>query len=613
MISTGNDIFDYEDIEDAEESKKIKDYASGKLVRATPEEVQAVQPFIKLLVDDYGYKKGQIQAHPQYRVRKRPSDEKGSYPVDIAVFSDETRQGDPVIIVECKQEHREDGKKQLESYLSLSDKTRLGVWFNGKEHVYLLKYVGEDNTLLYKEIPSFPRYGQRYNDIGKYQKKDLVPAKNLRTIFNDMRNRLAGGITGITMDETIADQIINILFCKIYDEINTDLDKEVTFRAGVDEKKEDVASRIKNLFQKVKKEYLDVFNSSDQIRLPAETIIYIVGQIQNFSLVGADRDAIGEAFEVFMGPALRGAQGQFFTPRNLVKMIVDILDPEPNEFIIDPACGSGGFLIVALEHVWNKLEEESKQRGWTPDILANKKRDIASRYFAGIEKDSFLSKVTKAYMAIIGDGKGGIFCENSLKFPEQWEFKVREKIGLNKFNVVLTNPPFGKDIEVSKKDNIPIDRYELGHKWKYDKTLQKWIKTNMYQEKQPPQILFIERCLDLLSEGGRLGIVLPDGILGNISEGYIRQYILDAAKVIAVIDCPIETFSPSTTTKTSVLILEKKSGEKKEYPIFMAIAKKCGHNKRGKAIFRSDGMPDDDFPDISLAFKKFEDEENVEF
>ena len=565
----------------AEKEGYIRDFISNKLVKAGAEEVESVQIFSRLLVDDFGYKKTQIQTHPQFRVRKRPSDETvhGGYPVDIAVFKDEQREEDPVMIVECKQKQRKDGIKQLKIYLNLSPRTRIGIWFNGKEHVYLLKHIDKNGDINYVEIPTIPRSGQRIEDIGKYKRKDLIPAKNLRTIFNEMRNRLAGSITGITRDESIADQIINLLFCKIYDEINTDLDKEITFRAGIGESKEEVATRIKNLFEKVKDEYNDVFEEEDRIKLPPETLVYVVGQLQNFCITEANRDAIGEAFEVFIGPALRGAEGQFFTPRNVVKTVVEILDPEPNEAIIDPACGSGGFLIVALEHVWKKLEEEGKRRGWSPGLLESKKKDVASRYFRGIDKDSFLSKVTKAYMAIVGDGRGGVFCENSLKFPKQWPSKVSEKVKLGSFEIVLTNPPFGKKIRVSKKDDVSIDRYELGHKWKFDEVSNRWIKTNEVNDEVSPQILFIERCLDLLKENGRLGIVLPDGILGNISEGYIRQFILDKAKVIGVIDCPIETFQPSTATKTSILILKKKEGEKKEYPIFMAIAKKCGHQK----------------------------------
>jgi type I restriction enzyme M protein len=193
------------------------------------------------------------------------------------------------------------------------------------------------------------------------------------------------------------------------------------FRSGLQESAREVKKRIVELFDKhVRSEYSDVFSVKDAITLDPESITYVVGELQNYCIIEADRDAVGEAFEVFIGPALRGGEGQFFTPRNVVKMIVEILDPEPGEMILDPACGSGGFLIIGLEHVWKKLEGLAKQKGWSAVQLERKKRDVASKCFRGIDKDSFLAKVTKAYMAIIGDGRGSVFCENSLQPPTEW-------------------------------------------------------------------------------------------------------------------------------------------------------------------------------------------------
>ncbi len=132
-------------------------------------------------------------------------------------------------------------------------------------------------------------------------------------------------------------------------------------------------------------------------------------------------------------------------------------------------------------------------------------------------------------------------------------------------------------------------------------------------DKQPPQILFVERCIQLLEEGGRMAIVLPDGLLGNITDGYIRQVIRENCKIIAVIDCPVETFQPSTPTKTSILILQKTKENKNPYPIFMAVAKKCGHDRRGNSLIDENENIIDDFPEVIKEFKKFKDEENVEF
>ncbi|NLA08187.1 MAG: N-6 DNA methylase [Parcubacteria group bacterium] len=321
----------------------------------------------------------------------------------------------------------------------------------------------------------------------------------------------------------------------------------------------------------------------------------MVGELQKYAIIKAERDAVGDAFEVFIGPALRGSEGQFFTPRNVVRMAIEILDLDIDEYVIDPACGSGGFLIVALEYMWTKLNKEAEKKGWSKELLAVKRRELASKYIAGIDKDSFLAKVTKAYMAIIGDGRGGIFCENSLVPLSEWNSKSRQKINLENFDVVITNPPFGAKIPV-RGDRI-LKQYELGFKWKYDNKTKTWERTNKLQDKQPPQILFIERCLQLLKPSGRMGIVLPEGILGNIENGNIRKLILDKAELLAVVDLPSETFQPSTATKTCILFLQKKPTSSDTSKIYLAIAKKVGHNRRGKAI------KEDELPIISSSYK----------
>lgn len=338
----------------------VEDYISGALVRATPEEVDAVQVFARRIVDDLGYPKAQVQTRPQFRVARRPSDEARSYPVDIAVFrSPDHHDDDLYMIVECKKRHRKEGVAQLKRYLDLSS-AQLGVWFNGDEHEYLRKVHHADGRLTYQSIPSLPRHGQLIEDIGLFRRSDLRPPGNLKAVFRDIRNHLAGMTTGITRDEALAQELINILFCKIWDELNTEQKKMVAFRASLHEEASEVKHRILEIFSSVKSAaFEDVFAPHDSIRMDAESVRYIVGELQQYCLIDADRDAIGEAFEVFIGPALRGAEGQFFTPRNVVKMIVDIVNPQVGEKVLDPACGSGGFLITALEHVWGHLRAEA--------------------------------------------------------------------------------------------------------------------------------------------------------------------------------------------------------------------------------------------------------------
>lgn len=581
-------IKEYKVTEEVEKEERVEDYISGNWVKSgVKEHKEAVNIFTHRLVEELDYSKNQIQTIPQFRVKVSPSGQE-KYPVDITVFNDERKSYDNVyMLVECKQSNRKDGRKQLDIYLNLVPSVEMGVWFNGKEHLYLWK-VRDPKTgrWIWQEIPELPKLGQRVEDIGSYKRKDLEKPKELKSKFNDIRNYLAGNAVGITNDIDFAQQIINLLFCKIYDEIQTGYDEQVEFRVGINELPKAVKERIIKLFNKVKKEYDDVFDDGDIIKLDENSIVYVVGELQRYAITEAERDAVGDAFEVFIGPALRGAEGQFFTPRNVVKMAVEMLDPQINEYIIDPACGSGGFLIVALEYVWKKLDEEAKRKGWSKEILISKRKELASKFIAGIDKDSFLAKVTKAYMAIIGDGRGGIFCENSLVPLSEWNPKARQKIDLESFDVLLTNPPFGAKIPV-RGDRI-LEQYELGFKWKYNKETKTWERTNKLQDKQPPQILFIERCLQLLKPGSRMGIVLPEGILGNIDDGYIRKFILDKADILAVVDLPSETFQPSTATKTCILFLRKKAKNEFSNKIFMAIARKVGHNKRGKPIENDD-------------------------
>ncbi len=566
-------------------SKELKkgyiiDFISGKEVKATPEEIEAVQIFSKILVYDYGYPKEYIQTRPQFRVKKRPSDIKKEYPIDIAVFDSKSKDDDSLkIIVECKKKTRKDGLSQLKDYLTFST-AELGVWFNGEEKLFIRK-IEKNGRVEFYEIPNIPKHGQRIEDVGLFLRKDLKSAVNLKSIFKTIRNYLAANVVGATRDEVLAQQLINIIFCKIYDEKFTRPDEMVTFRSGIDETPNEVANRVKSLFEIVKKNYDDVLDFSDELNLDDKSLYYVVGELQQYSLMNSTRDAIGDAFEVFIGHALKGGQGQFFTPRNVIKMIVEIIDPSTTDLILDPACGSGGFLVESLRYVWNKVEKEGKDFNWPDSEIEIEKQKIAIKNFRGIDKDYFLSKVAKAYMALLGDGRGGVFCENSLANPSTWNKKTQMEIKMESFDIIMTNPPFGSKIPV--KGEELLKQYDFAHTWRYNKKNKEWVKCKLKQS-EAPQILFIERCLQLLAPGGKLGIVLPDGILGNDKLGYIREYLIKKAKILAIIDIPIETFMPHTSTKTSVIILQKlKENEmlKDDYSIFMAIAETCGHNRRG--------------------------------
>ena len=558
----------------------ILDYISNKEVKATPEEIHAVQVFSKQLVEDYGYDKSQIQTKPQYKVKKRPSDTSGKYPVDIAVFKSNNKIDDELyIVIECKSPSKSEGRSQLEDYLRLS-KAQLGVWFNGKERFFLRKYES-NGSVFFDEIPNIPLNGQRLEDVGKFKRKHLKSTHNLKSIFISIRNHLAGNAVGTTRDEVLARQLINLILCKLFDEKFTKPEDIVQFRAGIGESNSEIVERIKKRFNETKTRYDDILEENEVISLDDESIVYIVGELQNYCLMDVERDVISDAFEVFIQGALKGANGQFFTPKNVISTAVKIIDPNINDKIIDPACGSAGFLIESLKYTHSKIEKQGKEFGWSDEQIQREKLEKANVNLKGIEKDDFLTKIAKAYMILVGDGKGGIFCEDSLQKPENWKSKTQNDIKMGSFDIVLTNPPFGSKISVKGKDKL--EQYELAYNWKKDEKTGIWEKKKLKQS-VPPQILFIERCLKLLKDDGKMGIVLPDGILSNPSDRYIVQYLLEHTEILGVIDLPANTFRPYTNTKTHILFVKKVRNPRDSYDFFMSYTKTCGHDKRGYEI-----------------------------
>lgn len=422
-------------------------------------------------------------------------------------------------------------------------------------------------------------------------RKDLKPINNLKLVFREIRDYFAGNVTGITRDEKIAQNIMRLLFCKIFDEKYTDFDQLVEFANRKNEEEIDTYKRVNFLFEKVKNKYSDIFNEDEDIELGPLDLSYIISKLEDYSLLDANRDIIADAFEELIGRSFRGGEGQFFTPRNVVDMMVNILQPSSNERVIDPACGSGGFLAHILRNFIKKNQQQH------------------SLY--GLDKDLFLSRIAKIYLSLLGEDNYHIFCENSLDELSKWNIDTQDHIQLNSFDVVLTNPPFGAKIPVI--GGKLLKQYELGFYWR--KIKNDWVLTNNLKEKQPPQILFIERVIQLLKDGGRAGIVLPEGLFGNPSDRYIWEYVKKYASIIGIVSLSQETFQPSTHTKTSIVFLEKNIESKKN--IFMAIANTVGHNKNGKEIYRinKDGsyiydkfgnkVIDDETPEIAIRFSNF--------
>ncbi len=259
--------------------------------------------------------------------------------------------------------------------------------------------------------------------------------------------------------------------------------------------------------------------------------------------------------------------------------MVEIIKPQSNQLIIDPACGSGGFLVESLKYMWDQLEVQSEEYGWSDLALQEEKMATAIHNIRGIEKDEFLSKVAKAYMAIIGDGKSGIFCEDSLEVTNNWKDKTRQSVEVGKFDVLLTNPPFGKDIKVVGEEKLA--QYDLASKWKKEDKIYKQMSER--NKEMRPEVLFIERCLQLLKDGGVMGIVLPETFFHAPRSRFVMQF-MEQHNIKWIIDLPHNTFRPHNNAKCIVVVLQKSSKQGKN--INFAVAEEMGHDHQGKEIYR---------------------------
>lgn len=293
--------------------------------------------------------------------------------------------------------------------------------------------------------------------------------------------------------------------------------------------------------------------------------------LAEIDLVSSPSHTFGDAFQALMGPRLRGDKGQFFTPRSVVRAMVKILAPRAGMKVIDPACGTGGFLSAVLD-------------GWREERIQGTA--------VGIDKDSDLSLLASA-LSTVHSASGAVHVHNanSLDLANLTSLGIE----LGTFDQVLTNPPFGAKIGIT--DRRILSEFSLGHVWERAAKGSAWSCTSQVRSTQDPQVLFIELCVRLLKPGGSLGIVLPEGIFGNSNSGYIWDYLRSEGEIVALIDCPRTTFQPGTDTKTNILFFNKsKSGlNGATDESWIAVAYSCGHDRRGRTI-RADGQTvSDDF------------------
>lgn len=444
----------------------------------------------------------------------------------------------------------------------------------------------------------------------------LSNADNLLRRFEEIHNYIYAN-DGLSTQQTL-EEFIKVLFIKIYDENNNG----GQFQISSDELKnlkesgaaKEFVLRISELLEKTKKDYRAVFDADDKIKLSNVSLGFTVNKLQGISLSGSASDVKGLAFQKFLAHHEKDNRGQFFTPQPVIDFCVDIIQPRPGELIVDPACGSGGFLISSLRYILKHHKTAKPAK-------------VISDQLVGLDINKSIARIAKMKLLLEANANANITCTNALGDMDELRLDISEtikKTDFTGFDIVLANPPFGTGGKITNSKTLA--QYDLGHKWTSSET--GYEQSKKLVNAQVAEILFIERCLQLLKEGGRMGIVLPNGHFENPSLEYLRYYIKQKAKVLAVVNLPQETFIPyGTGVKTSLLFLEKHTSEKKsKYPIFFGQIKKPGYqgNKNGTPIYQKDqsgvtltdkqGNPllDEDFSMVVKDYKTFQKKKKID-
>ncbi|AJI52333.1 N-6 DNA methylase [Francisella philomiragia] len=530
--------------------------------KSNPEEIVR-QLWVYKLINYYGYKREQIELEVpvQFGV------EVNTKFADIAVYRDKVKQT-VKLLFEIKKPNRKDGIEQLKTYLGAKGNP-VGIWSNGTDRLVLYKPDNKE----FDTLPEIPKVSEEENDVLDVKRtiKDLKTSYNFKKIIQDLEELVLADSGADEFNE-----IFKIIFAKIWDEKQANENKRARPKGEVEFKKfnnpTDTYNKINGLFKQACEEWQGVFEENERIRLREDHLQVCIGPIETVKLMGSNLRIMDDAFEYLLPTEAKKKKGQFFTPRHVIEMCVRMMNPKDYEYVMDPSCGSAGFLLHAME--WavpaKTLEEQE-----------NRKHKYAGKYLWGIDFEARAAKTSRALMLIAGDGHTNIFGPDvssidprtwyttksgknlindlsrakllKAKVPDNETFvdkdKAWEYFDEMNFDIILANPPFAGEM----KDKKMLINYELA------KPALKRAKDKTAKEER--DVLFIERIIKMLRPGGRAAIVLPQGKFNNSSLAFIREWILRKARLLAVVGLHGNSFKPHTGTKTSVLFIQKYTDE----------------------------------------------------
>lgn len=597
-----------------------------KEIKLTPEEIVR-QLYVKRLINHYKYPQQLIQLEIgiNFGVEVKRA--------DIVVY-DKNRPDAPYIIVELKKPKLKEGKEQLKSYCNATG-APIGIWSNGS----LEQFYHRQDPNYFSELSDLPYGYENLDDFLKQRNQytildllinDKLKEKSLKQIVLELEDEVLAN-AGVDVFE----ECFKLIFTKLYDEKQSGDDittiqkwlefhpdktlndipetvskkfRKLQFRnIGTDQQ---VKANFEELFLQAQAEWKGIFPQSTTLSprmTPSHTAICI-SYLQNIKLFNSNLEVVDEAFEYLVNKSNKGEKGQYFTPRYVIDMCVKMLNPKPEEYMIDTASGSCGFPVHTIFKVWQELNPEESHLFTAKDKTKEQIKYVREKVFA-IDFDEKAVRVGKTLNIIAGDGETNVLLLNSLDY-ESWNdaakdsafqadfgvgFANLEKLRVNKkevngrkdyrnfqFDVLMANPPFAGDI----KDSKIITKYELGKKKDKNDVQKGWI------DKISRDILFIERNLNMLKPGGRMAIVLPQGRFNNSSDKPIRDFIAQHCRILAVVGLHGNTFKPHTGTKTSVLFVQKWDEvlcpRKEDYNIFFATQKVAGKDNSGEKIYETE-------------------------